>query len=177
MPLPGTYQVSLQMGVSSSPSTPATHAPWRPSPAVVIYFSDVTAPLPGSCSMTIPMPSLRAGWTERGRAQAVPGTSLAPSVWGILHSPSMSPSAKKRPQNSVVFKVGLGTGPRGGLTKSPTTPRAGGGKGSAEGWREVRRVKMVSPFLPPNRSEITLGLGLVKSCWAKWRGLMEALRG
>lgn len=30
----------------------------------------------------------------------------------------MSPSAKKRPENGVVFEVGLRTGPRGGLTKS-----------------------------------------------------------
>lgn len=57
-----------------------THTPWRPSPAAVTHFSDVTAPLPGSSSTTILMPSLSAGWAERGRAQALPGAGLAPSV-------------------------------------------------------------------------------------------------
>lgn len=45
----------------------------------------------------------------------------------------MSPSAKKRPQNSVVFKVGLGTRSRRVLTKSPTTPEQVEGKGVLRG--------------------------------------------
>lgn len=57
-----------------------THTPWRPSPAAVTNFSDVTAPLPGSSSTAILMASLSAGRIERGREQGVPGTSLAPPV-------------------------------------------------------------------------------------------------
>lgn len=64
----------------------------------------------------------------------------------------MSPSAKKRPQNSVVFKVGLGTGSRRGLTKSPTIPGQVEGKGALRG--EGRSgVRMVSLVLPPNRGD------------------------
>ena len=55
-----------------------THAPWRP--ATVTHFSDVTAPLPGSTSTSVLMPSLSVG---ADRAQAGPGTSLAPSVQAV----------------------------------------------------------------------------------------------
>lgn len=72
----------------------------------------------------------------------------------------MSPSVKKRPKHRVVFKVGLRAGPRGGLTKRLTIPRAGGGQGRSEGQREV----MVSPFLSPNQGDKVPSLGLVRRC-------------
>lgn len=57
--------------------------PWRPSPAAVTNFSDVTAPRAGGSSRATLMASLSAGPTERGREQVVPGTSLAPSVFEV----------------------------------------------------------------------------------------------
>lgn len=75
----------------------------------------------------------------------------------------MSPSAKKRPQNGVVFKVRLGTGSRRVLTKSLITPWQVEGKGALRG-EGKSGVGMVSLVLPPNRGDKTLSLGLVKSC-------------
>ncbi|XP_005392490.1 PREDICTED: TP53-target gene 5 protein isoform X2 [Chinchilla lanigera] len=51
------------------------------------------------------MPSLSAGWTERGRVRTVPGPVLLLQSLRT-HTPSMCPSAKKKSKNRVVSKTG-----------------------------------------------------------------------